>query len=73
MNQNNLPDLTIVKGVIAMALGLMCIVFAYGIIMRMMFFVAGTGLVYYGLRLLNIPALNNVLTLIKAYWNRLFS
>lgn len=72
MSLNNLPDLTVVKGVVAMAVGIMCIVFAYGIIMRMMCFVAGIGLVYYGLRMLNIPSLNGLLARVKAYWTQLF-
>ena len=73
MNQNNLPDLTIVKGVVCMALGIMLVAFATSIIIRMTCFVAGLGFIYIGLRMLNIPGLNNRFSLIRSYCQKFFS
>ncbi len=67
MENKNLPDMTVIKGIIAVCLGIILIICSYSIMLRMLCFVAGALLVYYGVCLLNIPAINNALSYIKTH------
>lgn len=56
-NQNsnsNMPNMNVMKGLLAVIFGLMFIVFAAKIILNIIFFIAGIGLIYYGLRVLDM-------------------
>ena len=53
-NNDNMPNVNVIKGLLAVVFGLMFIVFAAKIILNIVFFVAGIGLIYYGLRVLDM-------------------
>jgi len=69
--QNNLPNMTVVKGLIAILLGLILIMMSYRVIVRMLFFLGGILLIYYGLQILNIPAINNALGATKQFFKKI--
>lgn len=72
MNKN-LPDLTVVKGLLATTLGTILILAAYKIILQAIFFSAGILLVYYGLSMLNVPSINHFFGSIKSHFNKFLS
>ena len=49
-----MPNMDVLKGLLAIVFGLMFVVFAAKIILNVIFFIAGIALVYYGLRVLNL-------------------
>ncbi len=78
MEDNNkkptgMPDLRIVKGLIAVMLGIICIMLAHSIIIKMVCFIVGLFLIYYGLSILNIQVLQQGMNTIKSYCQRFFS
>jgi hypothetical protein len=72
MNDKETPNMNLIKGLIATVIGFMLLLFAYSIILRMIFFTCGVLLIYYGLNMLNIPAISKVLTTIKVQLQRFF-
>ncbi len=62
-----------IKGLFAILLGLMLIFFSNTITMRMIFFGGGIFLIYYGFKMLNIPAVNNFFANVKGYIQRFIS
>lgn len=70
MNEKETPNMDLIKGLLATVIGFMLLLFAYSIILRMIFFTCGLLLIYYGLRILNIPAINKVLNQIKSFFKR---
>jgi hypothetical protein len=67
------PNMTVIKGLIAVTFGITFIFFAYTIILRMIFFMCGLLLTYYGLQLLNITVFNDAIKNIRAYLKKYFS
>lgn len=51
---SKMPNMNVVKGLLAIIFGVMFMVFAYKIILNIIFFVAGLMLIYYGLLILNM-------------------
>lgn len=72
MNDKETPNMNLIKGLIATVIGFMLLLFAYSIILRMIFFTCGVLLIYYGLNMLNIPAISKVLATIKVQLQRFF-
>jgi hypothetical protein len=64
--------MNLIKGLIATVIGFMLLLFAYSIILRMIFFTCGVLLIYYGLSMLNIPAINNIFNSIKTQLQKFF-
>lgn len=73
MNGNEPKNMNVIKGLLATAFGIMFMIFAYSIMLRMILFICGALLVYYGLQLLNIPVINNAINTIKSYASRFLS
>ena len=73
MNGKELPNMTVVKGLLAITFGLVLIMFAYNIILRMVFFVCGLGLLYYGFKTLDLPALKTFFETLQVQIKKLFS
>jgi hypothetical protein len=73
MDNKNLPDLAVVKGLLATTLGAILVLAAYKIILQAIFFVTGIFLVYYGLSMLNVPAINHFFGSIKSHFNKFMS
>lgn len=57
----DLPNMKVVKGLLAVFLGVLCLMLAHKVIVSMMVFIAGLGLVYYGLVMLNMTQVTNFL------------
>lgn len=70
MNSHEPQNMKLIKGILATTIGIMFIIFAYTIMLRMILFVAGAILLYYGLQHLNIPAVNKVINTAKNYLNK---
>jgi len=70
MSKNEMPDLTTIKGLIATAVGVIFIVMSYSVILKTLLFVTGVVLVYYGIQMLNITALNHFLSTVKSHIKR---
>lgn len=73
MNGSQIPNMNVVKGLLAVAFGVIFIIFAYSIVLRMFFFLSGILLVYYGLQLLNLQAVNDGLATVKNFVQKFFS
>lgn len=73
MNGNGLPNMNVIKGLLAITFGLIFIMFAYNIILRMIFFTCGMCLLYYGFKELDIPALKMFFATTHTYIKKLFS
>ena len=73
MNGKDLPNMNVVKGLLAITFGLIFVMFAYNIILRMIFFTCGLGLLYYGFKVLDLPALKHFFTTVQAQIKKLFS
>jgi hypothetical protein len=73
MDNKNLPDLTVVKGMLATTLGAILVLAAYKIILEAILFVTGIFLIYYGLSMLNVPAINHFFGSIKNHFNKFMS
>jgi hypothetical protein len=62
----DLPNMKVVKGLLAVFLGVLCLMLAHKVIVSMMVFIAGLGLVYYGLVMLNMTQVTNFLDMCLA-------
>jgi hypothetical protein len=62
---DTMPNMKIIKGIIATALGVIFMLYAYKMIVHVILFTAGALLVYYGLLMLNIPVVTKVLHQVK--------
>lgn len=71
MNENQ--QLQFIKSVAALATGTVLIIFAYSILIRMIMFCLGCGLIFYGVNGLNIPALTSIMKTIKTQFTKLFN
>lgn len=65
MNNHQQQSISTIKGALAIAFGIMFMIFAYTIVVRMILFISGALLFYYGLQLLNIPGVNNIVAKFK--------
>ncbi len=70
---NEGQQLQLIKAIAAIASGVVLIGFAYSILVRMIMFCVGCGLVFYGLDNLNIASIKSVLGKIKNTLRSLFS
>lgn len=57
----DLPNMQVIKGLIAVFLGVLCLMLAHKVIVSMMVFIAGLVLVYYGLVMLKMTQVTNFL------------
>ena len=73
MNAHDPRNINFVKGLLVTAFGALFMIFAYTIIFRMILFICGALLLFYGLQLLNISGLNKVIHAIKGYVNKILS
>lgn len=73
MSANEPKNMTFIKGLLATSFGIMFMIFAYSIMLRMILFICGALLVYYGLQLLNIPVLNSAVHTIRTQVNKFLS
>lgn len=67
-----MPNMNVVKGLLAIIFGLMFVVFAAKIILNIIFFIAGVALVYYGLRVLNLRQATDYIEKVFAQLKRMF-
>ena len=67
---NGLHNIAALKGLFAVIMGLMLIVFSYGVILKMILFSLGFLLLYYGLQTLNIKALESALHTVHSHIKR---
>jgi len=76
MNGNNdgskMPNMNVIKGLLSIIFGVMFVVFAYKIILNVIFFVTGMMLVYYGLAVLNMKQATDYVDQIVNRIRRLF-
>ena len=73
MNGKELPNMTVIRGLLAVTFGLVLIMFAYNIILRMIFFVSGMALLYYGFKTLELPALKTFFATMQTQIRKFFS
>lgn len=73
MNNFKIPNVDAIKGILAVFFGCMLVILAYSIILRMIYFIGGLLLIYYGLQKLNLPTLNKTIKKIKHYFKELCS
>ncbi len=64
---------TLIRGILALAFGLLFVGFAYRIVLRMVFFGAGVSLIYYGFRVLGVTQVTDYIDMViakirKAFW-----
>jgi hypothetical protein len=67
-----MPAQTLVRGILALCFGLLFLGFAYRVIVRIVFFGVGVGLVYYGFRVLGITQVTEGVDSVVARIRRLF-
>jgi hypothetical protein len=72
VSNNQLPDMSTLKGLAAVIIGIILIALAHSIIIHMMLFVSGLLLMYYGFNLLNITGVKTILASIKNYCAKWF-
>jgi hypothetical protein len=68
MDGQNMPNMRVVKGLLATSLGVIFMLYAYKMIIHVILFTTGALLVYYGLLMLNIPVVTNVLHKVKSFF-----
>jgi len=56
---NNMPNMKMIKGLLAVIFGIICIMLAYKVVVSILFFILGFGLVYYGLTMLGMQQATN--------------
>jgi hypothetical protein len=71
MDGHNMPNMNMIKGLIATLLGIILIFYSYHIIVHALLFVSGFLFVFYGLRLLDIPAVNRVLDHVRTFFKKI--
>ena len=71
--QNHNPTLTLVKGFLATVIGAMLIIASYGVILKMLIFIAGVILLRRGLLMLNSAEFELFIQAIKDFFNRILS
>lgn len=67
-----MPTQTLVRGLLALCFGLIFLGFAYRVIVRILFFGLGVGLIYYGFRVLGITQVTQSIDAMVARIKRLF-
>ena len=67
----NIPDLNVVKGILAIIFGAIFIGLAYRIILSIILFVTGLMLIYYGLAILNVKKVTECIDQVIAQVKRL--
>lgn len=72
MSQNN-EAVALIKGVLATVIGAMLIIVSYGVIIKMLIFIAGIVLLRRGLRLLNNSEFERIIRGIKAFFQQIIS
>lgn len=68
-----MPNLSVVKGILAIVFGCMFIIMSYSIIIRMTLFTAGLFLIYYGIKMLNVPQIEQGIHKTKDYFKKMIS
>ena len=68
----NVPNMSVVKGVLAIIFGLLLVVFAHKIILQIIFFVSGLFLIYYGLVVLKIRQVTDYIDSVVSKVRRFF-
>ncbi len=71
MDGQNMPNMKMIKGILATAVGIIFMLYAYKMIVHVILFTTGALLVYYGLLMLNIPAVTSVLHKVKSFLSKL--
>ncbi|MFH1831187.1 MAG: hypothetical protein ABH827_00120 [bacterium] len=65
-NKPSIPNLNIIKGILAIIFGLVFVIWAYKIIFDMILFIAGAMLIYYGLVILKVKPITDVIDHVAA-------
>jgi len=69
----NIPSTTLIRGIVALCFGLFFLALAYRIILRVIFFIVGLSLIYYGFRVLGCTqvteAVENLIIRIRKLFN----
>lgn len=60
----DLPNMNVIKGLVAIFLGTLFVLIAHKIIVQTMLFIGGLSLIYYGFVTLNITQINDALRII---------
>ena len=71
--KSNIPNLNVIKGLLAIIFGLAFMVWAYKIIFNMALFVVGGMLIYYGLVILKIKQVTDLIDQMVAKVKRIFT
>ncbi len=68
---DNMPNIRMIKGLVATLVGLVLIVLSWGVILRMLLFCCGAFLLYHGVRMLDVQAFRTLTDTVKYYVNKL--
>ncbi len=60
----DLPNMNVIKGLVAIFLGTLFVLIAHKVIMQTLLFIGGVALIYYGLMTLDITQINVVLKMV---------
>jgi len=71
-NNSNMPNLDVVKGLLAIIFGIVLVVLSFRVVLSVICLVAGGMMVYYGLIILNMKQAVNYINQVMAQIRRIF-